>query len=91
VDNAREDVKVELVEKDGKYYLDTNVYDFIKDFSNRMIHTDVLGMAFEPEQKFENPDETPIVFDSDYFGNHRGVEVIPGPFASVEDSEKALF
>ena len=90
VDNAREDVKVELVEKDGKYYLDTNVYDFVKDFTNRMINTDVLGMAFEPEQKFENPDETPIQFDRDYFGNHRGASIIPGPFACVEDSKKAL-
>ena len=79
-----------MVEKDGKYYLDTNVYDFIKDFTNRMIHTDVLGMAFEPEQKFENPNETPIVFDSDYFGTHRGAVVIPGPFACAEDVLKAL-
>jgi len=90
IDNTREEVKVELVEKDGKYYLDTNVYDFIKDFTSRMINTDVLGMAFEPEQKFENPDETPIQFDSDYFGNHRGASVIPGPFACAEDAAKAL-
>ena len=90
IDNAREDIKVEVVEKDGKYYLDTNVYDFVKDFTSRMINTDVLGMAFEPEQKFENPDETPIQFDSDYFGNHRGTTIIPGPFACVEDSKKAL-
>ena len=55
-----------------------------------MINTDVLGMAFEPEQKFENPDETPIQFDRDYFGNHRGAGIIPGPFACVEDSKKAL-
>ena len=48
-----------------------------------MVHTDVLGMAFEPEQKFENPDGTAIRFDSDYFGNHRGVNVLPGPFAEA--------
>lgn len=90
IDNTREDVKVEVVEKDGKYYLDTNVYDFVKDFTSRMINTDVLGMAFEPEQKFENPDETPIQFDRDYFGNHRGASIIPGPFSCVEDSKKAL-
>ena len=80
----------DVAEKDGKYYLDTNVYDFVKDFTSRMINTDVLGMAFEPEQKFENPDETPIQFDRDYFGNHRGASIIPGPFACVEDSKKAL-
>ena len=84
VDNTPADVKVELVEKDGKYYLYTNVYELIGDFGSRMINTDVLGKAFEPEQYFENPDGTPIQFDSDYFGDHRGTEVIPGPFACAE-------
>ena len=84
VDNAPEDIRVELVEKDGKYYLDTNVYEFLGGFADRMIHTEVLGKAFEPEQYFENPDRTPIIFNTDYFGEHRGVTVIPGPFADVE-------
>lgn len=44
-----------------------------------MIDSDVLGKAFEPEERFENPDGTAIRFDSDYFGTHRGVDVIPGP------------
>ena len=80
----------ELVEKDGSYYLDMNVYDFLDDFTCRMIHTDVLGKAFEPEQKFENPDGTPICFDKDYFGSHRGMQVIPGPFASKTDAKNKL-
>ncbi|MGB3990426.1 MAG: hypothetical protein WBL32_07805, partial [Acetivibrionales bacterium] len=75
-------------EKNGEYYLDTNIYDFIKDFSGRMINTEVLGKAFEPEQYFENPDGTPIRFDSDYMGSHRGIHVIPGPFAEPVDSVK---
>ena len=84
VDNTPADVRVELIEKDGKYYLDTNVYDFLGDFTSRMINTGVLGKAFEPEQPYENPDGSPITFDRDYFGDHRGVDVIPGPFASAE-------
>ena len=74
--------------KDGQYYLKTNIYDYIKDFNARMINTQVLGKAFEPEQPFENPDGTPIRFDTDYFGNHRGVEVLPGPFAEPIDEIK---
>ncbi len=88
--NDRSDIKVELMEKDGSYYLDTNVYDFLGDFTSRMIHTEVLGKAFEPEQKFENPDGTAIQFDVDYFGTHRGIDAIPGPFAKACDSQKAL-
>ena len=85
---SSESVKVELTEKDGKYILDTNIYKILGDFSGRMINTEVLGKAFEPEEFFENPDGTPITFDSDYFGGHRGAKVIPGPFAEKEDVEK---
>ena len=88
---SSENVKVELLEKDGKYTLDTNIYDLLGDFSSRMINTEVLGKAFEPEEPFENPDGTPIQFDADYFGGHRGAGVLPGPFAAKEDAEKKLY
>ena len=71
---------IKLVEKDGTYSLKTNLYTLLKDLDCRMISTEVLGMAFESEQKFENPDGSPIVFDSDYFGNHREVTPKAGPF-----------
>ena len=82
VEHADQELKVELIEKDGQYYLDTNIFEFFKDYKARMINTEILGKAFEPEQYFENADETPIRFDADYFGAHRGLDVIPGPFAS---------
>ena len=85
---SSENVKVELTEKDGKYFLDTNIYEVLEDFSGRMINTKVLGKAFEPEEFFENPDGTPITFDTDYFGGHRGAKVISGPFAEKEDVGK---
>jgi hypothetical protein len=85
-----QEIKVELVEKDGEYYLETNIFEYIKDFHTRMINTEVLGKAFEPEQYFENPDGTPIRFDTDYFGNHRGIRVLPGPFASPVDKIRVL-
>ena len=86
-----EDVKVELREKEDGYYLETNIYGYIKEFTGRMVNTEVLGKAFEPEQPFENADGTPIQFDEDYFGIHRGAEPVPGPFASAKDAEKMLF
>jgi hypothetical protein len=61
--------------------LETNLYEFLPKMSNQMISTEVLGMAFEPEEKFENPDGSPIVFDTDYAGGHRPVNPISGPFA----------
>ncbi len=84
--NKRAKVKTELTEKNGKYVFRTNVYSYLKDYRTAMITTDTLGCAFEPEQRFENTDGTPITFDSDYFGSHRGCEVLPGPFAEAGDS-----
>ena len=55
------------------------------------ISTEVLGEAFEPEQKFENPDGSPIVFKLDYFDEERGVNPLPGPFASGEEAKESLF
>lgn len=89
VDNQSQ-VKVELVERDGKYYLDTNLPQLLKDFRCGMINSDILGYAFEPEQRFENPDGTAILFDDDYRGNHRGIAPIPGPFADESSAVAPL-
>lgn len=88
VQSNDQDALVELIGKDGQYQLNTTVYDLMEGFSSRMIHTGILGKAFEPEASFENPDGTPIRFDADYFGSHRGVHVIPGPFATGCDKIK---
>ncbi len=61
-------VSVSLEETEEGFFLRTNLYDYMPEMQNEVITTDVLGMAFEPEQKFENPDGSPIVFNEDYFG-----------------------
>ncbi len=86
--DSSEDTYVDVEEKDGKWSIKTNIYDIMKDFKVDMISTDTLGEAFEPSQKFENPDGTPITFDYDYFGNLRTATVIPGPFAQGITNEE---
>lgn len=76
-------VKLTLSEKDGRYTLETNLYDLLPEAETSMVSTALLGEAFEPEQKFESPDGEPIVFDSDYFGIHRAVRPAPGPFEAA--------
>ncbi len=75
-------VTVEVKEEDGAPVLETNLYDFISDFNCPLITTQTLGIAFEPEQRFENNDGSDIIFDTDYLGDHRGLSVLPGPFAA---------
>ena len=71
--------------------LDTNVYEIMKDFRAGIINSDILGYAFEPEQRFENPDGTEILFDRDYFGEKRGISAVPGPFANPEELTKHVW
>ena len=84
--DTENEVYVRLIEKDGKYSLETNVYEFLKDFRDGIITSDILGRAFEPDQRFENPDGSAITFDRDFFGNHRGLSAVPGPFAEGSGS-----
>lgn len=84
-------ITVEVEERDGRPVLNTNVYQVIDQFRCSMVNTQVLGKAFEPEESYENPDGTPITFDRDYLGNHRGAGVLPGPFASPLDAQTNLW
>jgi alpha-N-arabinofuranosidase len=45
-----------------------------------MIDTDKLGMAFEPEEKYEAPDGSPLTLDQDLRMEKRSQPVLPGPF-----------
>ena len=89
--DTEHNVSVDVAEKDGKPVLETDLYQYLEGFRCGMIDSDVLGRAFEPDQRFENPDGTMIRFDADYLGDHRGIEILPGPFAAEDAVGKALW
>lgn len=72
------DIHVALKCEDGKYSVESDYMQYLP--QAKLIETDTLGMAFEPEERFENPDGTDIVFDVDYYGQKRTGRVIAGPF-----------
>ncbi|MBR5866394.1 MAG: hypothetical protein IKZ04_00640, partial [Spirochaetaceae bacterium] len=78
--DTKNDVKISVEEKDGKWSVKTNLYDVLPEMNAATISTETLGMAFEPEQMFENPNGSPIVFNTDFFGNHRNANPTVGPF-----------
>ena len=84
-------VSLKLVEQDGKYTLETDLYQHLPEMKTPCVSTEFLGQAFEPEEKFENPDGTPIIFNQDYFGRHRAVNPMPGPFESETELQESLF
>lgn len=85
------EVYVKVIEDGDSVKIDTNLFDVIGSYRAGMITTDTLGEAFEPEQRFETPDGKNIVFDSDYAGNHRGTDVLPGPFACAAQAADELW
>ena len=76
--NDTDEVKIDVVCRDGIWDVETNVFELLGDFRSDLITSDVLGKAFEPEQRFESPDGSEIIFDTDYHGKHRET-IIPGP------------
>ena len=42
----------------------------------------VLGSAFEPEQRYEAPDGSPLTLDTDMCGQKHVPSPLPGPFAA---------
>lgn len=88
--NGTDKVVLKLVEKDGKPCLETNLGSVLQATCS-IVGTDDIAMAFEPEEKYENPDGSPITFDVDFFGNRRSGKVAAGPFADLKTAETPLF
>ncbi len=82
-------VTLQLVEKDGRKFLQTDLFDYVSQDAT-LVTTVMLGEAFEPEQRFENPDGSDIIFDRDYFDMRRDPVTIAGPFASGCEINMAL-
>ncbi|MCR5268940.1 MAG: right-handed parallel beta-helix repeat-containing protein [Lachnospiraceae bacterium] len=81
---------VKITGTDGNCRLETGLASTLGHFTVPILNSDTLGKAFEPEQRFENPDGTDILFDTDYFGEKRTGAAIPGPFAKIDDFSRNL-
>ena len=85
-------IQLKLEQRDEGLFLKTNLFNAVPTKTDGVISTDTIMMAFEPEEKYENPDGTPITFNTDFFGTHReGIKVTAGPFAGAEEIQKSLF
>lgn len=86
IENAQK-VTFAVEENSDGFEFKTNLYDVIGSSgiapACKLIHTDDIMMAFEPEQKYENPDGTPITFDEDFLGKKRDEKPLPGPFTQL--------
>ncbi len=75
-------VSVRLVSDADGCRVETDLLQYLPSTA-KMISSATLGEAFEPEERFENPDGSDIVFDTDYYGHKRSGSIVAGPFAEV--------
>ena len=74
-----------IVQKDGKWILETDLYELLPPTSCRIVNSDMLGSAFESEQRFENPDGSFLTLDRDLYGKAYDQFPLPGPLAEAKD------
>ena len=83
-EDTEHEIVLDLTQKDGVWKLETNLGDYLPNNLCDLISTDTLGMAFEPEQRYENPDGSDIIFDCDINGIKREASIIAGPWADTQ-------
>lgn len=74
-------ITIEVCEENGSCVLKTNLKDYLPEGCCNMISTETLGEAFEPEERYENPDGSEIIFNKDFFEKSYGMHPQAGPFA----------
>ncbi len=84
-------VRLELIEEEGSWKLNTNLFVLVSGQRRKMISSQTLGEAFEPEEGYENPDGSTIVFNQDFFGHTTGEHPIVGPIECEEEMTEVIF
>ena len=79
------DPAVRIVETDGKTYLELNVEKEMLEIPTEIYNSEKLGMPRITEAAYENPDGTPIVFDTDYLDQSRNGQPAAGPIEGVKE------
>lgn len=84
--------KSEIVRRKDGYYINWNFGSVCPEvMSTKLITSDVLGKAKVPDMKFENPDGSPFIIDTDLLGAERNkVNPLPGPLEIRRTKAKYL-
>ncbi len=76
--DTEHEISLKLRQEGTGWKVETNLTEYLP--HAKMISSDTLGMAFEPEQRFEGPDGEDIVFNTDFHGKTRPPSPVAGPF-----------
>ena len=89
--NPGDDPEIRIEEKEDGIYLYIEVSEDLIKKGNRIICTSDLGEAMVPEALFENPDGTPILFNTGYFEESREEDMNrTGPFSNLRMGKNTI-
>jgi hypothetical protein len=84
IESSAFDPKITLNEEAGQVNLNLIFDQKYFDQKGELISGAKLGIAKIPKARFDNADGTPLIFDTDYFGNTRSSEnSVAGPFVNL--------
>ncbi|MGJ8693654.1 MAG: right-handed parallel beta-helix repeat-containing protein [Thalassotalea sp.] len=85
LEKSRFNPAIKIKKKGDEVYLELTLDDFTSDVFTNIVTTEILGTTFISEAMFENPDESPYVLDTDYWGKTRvNNKPSPGPFEIIK-------
>ncbi|WP_299781662.1 right-handed parallel beta-helix repeat-containing protein [uncultured Formosa sp.] len=83
--------EISLSEESDGYYLNITIDNSFNSVKTKTVNTELLGVAFQPETPFENPDGTPVTVNKDYFGNQRTTKTpFVGPFNELKSGKNKI-
>ena len=87
---SEQKIRFGLVEREGKWRLITDLYRCLPATGMPLVDSDLLGTAFESEQRFENADGSCLVLDTDLTGDRHAALPLCGPFAHAPEMDICL-
>jgi alpha-N-arabinofuranosidase len=83
--------QVKVVEEGNRFMLHLDLGPELKPVATTLVTTELLGKAKIPNLRFENPDGSPLVVDTDYFGQKRNAaKPSSGPFENAGSGKLKL-
>ena len=82
------DIRIEETEEG--VYLNITVPEEMQGHTGEIMTTEMLGMPRIVEERYEAPDGSAIIFDTDICGEKRSGEVLPGPVADLRSGENRI-
>lgn len=79
---SEENPSPRIYRENGSVYLEINITDLPK--ASRQVTTELLGTPRISEQKFENPDGTPLKVDNDLLSGERNQKPNAGPIETLK-------